>query len=234
MQYQLRCISFVVVVLFFSLSISSTGVSTLHQNAADSQRSQPVVLLTGFEPFDVYTVNPSQLVVEALDNQTINGALIIGLVLPVNFTESDVLLSQAIEQYQPVFILSLGLAPKATTLEVEKCAMNIKRYPLDNGRLSFPRRINSDGPFVRLSPLSTHEIVQELNKNNIPVKQSFFAGTYLCNYVFYQSLGYVQNHSLSTKVGFIHLPLLDSQSPDGMKLETMVDAVRLTISYSLR
>ena len=56
----------------------------------------PYVLLTGFEPFDIYEVNPSQLIVEALDGQIIADAQIVGVVLPVDFTFSVENVTQAI------------------------------------------------------------------------------------------------------------------------------------------
>lgn len=221
-----------IVFLFIFSTISAQGIS--QDIVEERYYSSQVVLVTGFEPFDVYDINPSQLVAEALHNQTIQGMQIVGLVLPVDFAVVDNLLVQAIEQYQPVLIISLGLSPQATALEVESYAVNIKRYPTDMGWWSFPRIIDRDGPFLCKSLLNTRAIVRELKSHDIPSEQSFFAGTYLCNYVFYQNLRYVQKHNCSAPVGFIHVPLLDTQSSEGLKLETMVDGVKITIGmYSL-
>ena len=62
----------------------------------------------------------------------------------------------------------------------------------------------------------------ELRRVGIPAHQSFSAGTYVCNTVLYSTLGYIEDHKLSIKAGFIHVPLLKSQDPDGMELETML------------
>ena len=115
----------------------------------------------------------------------------------------------------------------------EKIGVNVKRYPRDNGRWSFPQRIDTNGPFLRITSLKTTEIVRKIRDAEIPVKQSFFAGLYNCNALFYELLGYAKEQNLTTSIGFIHVPLLDSQDPGGMSLEKMVDAVEIAIQESL-
>jgi len=192
-----------------------------------------VVLVTGFEPFGNHTVNPSQLIAEALNGSTLNEAEIVGVVLPVDFNESVKITTYAIQHYHPNLVMSLGLNARSQAIRVEKIGINLKRYPKDDGTWSFPRRIDASGSFLRFTPLHTVDIVRKIREENISVQQSFFAGTYVCNSLFYQMLGYAnaQNHRI--KVGFIHLPLLDSQDPNGMPLQTMVDAVKIAIQTSL-
>jgi len=192
-----------------------------------------VVLVTGFEPFGNYTVNPSQLIAEALNGSTLNDAEIVGVVLPVDFNESMEITTDAIQHYHPDLVMSLGLNARSQAIRVEKIGVNLKRYPKDDGTWSFPRRIDVSGPFLRFSPLHTVNIVRKIREANISVQQSCFAGTYICNALFYQLLGYVSEQNSSRKVGFIHVPLLDSQDPLGMPLQTMVDAVKIAIQTSL-
>ncbi len=192
-----------------------------------------VVLVTGFEPFGVYPTNPSQLIVESLNGSSIADAEIIGIVLPVNFTTSVDRAIDAIELYHPDMVISLGLMAKADRIEVEKVAVNIKRIPLDDGRWSFPRLIEKKGSLLRVTSLHTGAIARRILEAGIPAKQSFFAGTYVCNALFYGLLGYVAEKNLTTVIGFIHVPLLDSQDPHGMPLEQMLDAVTIAIQESL-
>jgi len=191
------------------------------------------VLVTGFEPFGSYTTNPSQVIAETLNGSTLADAEIIGIVLPVNFTTSIDRVIGAIEQYHPAVILSLGLNVKSQAIEIEKIGLNLKRYPKDDGTWSFPQRIEKNGPFVRLTSLNTQDIARTIRQANIPAKQSFFAGTYVCNAVFYGILGYTKSQDLNTSIGFIHVPLLDSQDPQGLPVETLVDAVKIAIEASL-
>jgi pyroglutamyl-peptidase len=198
-----------------------------------SASGAPVVLITGFESFGNYTVNPSQLIAEALNGTMLNDAEIVGVVLPVDFNESVEITTDAIQYYQPDLVLSLGLNARSQDIRVEKIGLNLKRYPKDDGTWSFPRRIDVMGPFLRISPLHTADIVRKIRDANISVQQSFFAGTYVCNTVFYQVLGYVSEQNISRKMGFIHVPLLDSQDPLGMPLQSMIDAVKIAIQTGL-
>ncbi|HWR27585.1 MAG TPA: hypothetical protein VN377_04000, partial [Candidatus Thermoplasmatota archaeon] len=79
-----------------------------------------VVLVTGFEPFGTYPINPSQVIAETLNGSTLHDAEIIGIILPVNFTTSVERAKEAIELYKPDVVISLGLNAKAEVIEVEK------------------------------------------------------------------------------------------------------------------
>jgi pyroglutamyl-peptidase len=139
----------------------------------------------------------------------------------------------AIHIYHPDLILSLGLNARADAIRVEKIGVNLKRYPMDDGTWSFPRRIDLSGPFLRVSPIQTSIIVRNIREAHISVEHSFFAGTYICNSLFYQLLGSIGTCNSSGNIGFIHVPLLDSQDPGGMPLQSMIDAVRIAIQTVL-
>jgi pyroglutamyl-peptidase len=192
-----------------------------------------VVLVTGFEPFGLYAPNPSQLIAESLNGTTVNDAEIIGIVLPVDFNKSIEKAIHAIEQYRPDLVLSLGLAARSNMVRIENIAVNFKRYPKDDGTWSFPKRIDKKGPFLRFSSLPTREIARRMQNVDIPARLSVFAGTYICNALFYGIGGYCKENSMNTPYGFIHVPLLDSQDPDGIPLDTLIEAVTLAIEVSL-
>jgi pyroglutamyl-peptidase len=202
-------------------------------SCAGAASSMPVVLVTGFAPFGNYTVNPSGLIAETLNGSTVAGALVVGVVLPVDYNESVEIALQAIQQYQPVLVISCGLNARAQNVHVEKIAVNLRRYDLGNGHLSFPKQIDVAGPMVRTSRLPVGKLVKAIREANLSAQQSFFAGMYVCNCLFYKLLKYAYEHNDSTVVGFLHVPLLDSQSPQGMALGDMVDTVTLVIQTSL-
>ncbi len=195
--------------------------------------SVQIVLVAGFEPFGNVTVNPSQLIAEALNGSVIDDAEIVGVVLPVDFNVSAKIATDMIEHYHPVLVISLGLNARARCIEIEKIGINIKRYLKEDGSQTVPQRIDISGPFLRFSSIYTLDIARKIREANISAQQSYFAGTYVCNALFYQVLGYVSERNSIIKIGFIHVPLLDSQDQDGMSLQNMVNAVKITIQTCL-
>lgn len=46
-------------------------------------------------------------------------------------------------------------------------------------------------------------------------------------------LGYIKEHELCIPAGFIHVPPLVSQQPEGMELATMIEAIECAIEVSV-
>ena len=218
--------------IIFILSIFS--INCVFAYDLDNEKiSNPIVLITGFEPFDVYDVNPSQLIAEELDGQVIEGAEIVGIVLPVDFEKSVENVTTAIDDYNPILIISIGLSARARFINIENCGLNLKKYPRNESSWILPHRLDPDGPMIRLSTISTKDVVKEIRNADIKIRHSFYAGMYVCNAVLYETAGYIEQQELLTKSGFIHVPLLSSQDSDGMDLETMVNAVKIAIETSV-
>ena len=233
----MKLIKNLIIIVSIFLTISSSiayDITFLDlQNDNEMGSYTPIILITGFEPFNGYEINPSQLIAEALDGQNIEGAEIIGIVLPVDFDESVEVVTKAITNHSPLLVISAGLSPRAHKINVEKCGINLKILSRNESFWFIPRRIEPCGHFIRLSPLHTKEIVMELREAGIPSRQSYYAGMYVCNAVLYGTLGFIKKHKLPTKSGFVHVPLLSSQDPDGMDLEIMIEAVKVAIKTSL-
>lgn len=224
----------ILIIIFFLFFSSSLGYSISitydnHHYHKTSNNIESKVLVTGFGPFDIYDINPSQLIADELNEKHINEAKVVSIVLPVDFEESVNVTINAIENYDPVIVILVGLSPKAQSIEIEKVGINLKQMPIGEPNWFFPQRIDPNGPFFRLSTFNTRELVLNLRESNISSQQSFFAGTYICNTVLYETLGYIECHNLSIIAGFIHVPLLLSQDPNGMELDKMVNAIELSI-----
>ena len=127
-----NAIAILIILIVMTSSIaygtSFTGFNT-EGDTFDSKVN--IVLVTGFEPFSKYNVNPSQLIAEALNAEYINDAEIVGIVLPVDFEESVDIVVQAVESYDPILVMSIGLSPGADSIELEKIGVNLK-IPLLN------------------------------------------------------------------------------------------------------
>lgn len=170
------------------------------------------VLITGFEPFGRSKLNPSQLVVEALENEVIPGVELLVLVLPVEFDRASERLLKKIEEVSPDFVLSFGQAEGRSAITPEKIAIN-----LDNARIadnSGDHRENSvidkfgdDGYF---STLPVNKMVEAIKHFGVASELSLSAGTFVCNHIFYRLQKELQDSPI--KSGFIHIPLIPEQS----------------------
>ncbi|MBP0726987.1 pyroglutamyl-peptidase I [Bacillus sp. RG28] len=165
------------------------------------------LLLTGFEPFLDFTINPTEQIVKALDGEKIGPFQIVGKKLPVDFSSSGSILLKEYYEVMPDIIISLGLAAGRTTITPERIAINCKDGEKDNrGIIKKDEKIVENGPDGLFTTLPIREIVDGLNEMNIPAEISNSAGTYLCNLVMYEMLHHLKIHNTSLPSGFIHIP----------------------------
>jgi len=83
------------------------------------------ILLTGFESFGEFDVNPTELIVKALDGEIIDDITIKGVVLPVVFGKAGDLLINAVDETKPKAVICLGLAGKRHDISLERLAVNL-------------------------------------------------------------------------------------------------------------
>jgi pyroglutamyl-peptidase len=161
------------------------------------------LLLTGFEPFLEYPINPTEKIVKELDGACISGYQIKGLLLPVNYREAGERILEEIKKQEPVAVLSLGLAAGRSTITPERIAINCRDgAPDNNGVVLNNASIIEDGPDGYFSTLPIRQFVNKLNESGFPAKISNSAGTYLCNNVMYVVLHAVKDRP----AGFVHIP----------------------------
>ncbi|MEC5422890.1 pyroglutamyl-peptidase I [Virgibacillus sp. C22-A2] len=165
------------------------------------------ILVTGFETFLDYPINPTTEIANSLHGETINNYTITGEILSVDFSKSGPELIELIKKYDPDAVISLGLAAGRSLLTPERIAINCNDGPLDNrGYKPYGERIFADGPDGYFSTLPISEIVKNLQEFKFPAKISNTAGAYLCNNVMYHALHYFKENNLDRQAGFIHIP----------------------------
>ena len=200
--------------------------------------SSTKVLVTGFEPFGGATLNPSQLLVERLANETLPGVELYTLVLPVEFEKSAINLLAAIKSIDPEVVISFGQAEGRSAITPERIAINLDDARIaDNGgdqRQNQPiLKTGADGYF---STLPVEKMVSELTRIGVPSALSLSAGSFVCNHIFYL----MQHELRETKIrsGFVHLPLVPEQSAQfpnqpTMSLNEMVRGAKAVILSTL-
>lgn len=162
------------------------------------------LLLSGFEPFLGFPINPTEAIVSALDGKEIGGYRVHGLLLPVDYENAGPKMLEEIERLQPDAVISLGLAAGRSTITPERIAINCRDGEADNtGRALKDAPIVEDGPDGYFSTLPIRNMVEVLNETGYPARISNTAGTYLCNNIMYTILHAVKGN---IPAGFIHIP----------------------------
>lgn len=203
------------------------------------------VLLSGFAPFGGSQSNPSHLIAERLHGETVGGAQIIGLTLPVQMGEDAEMLLAAIAEHKPSLVLSLGLAVGTPCLDVERFAVNLRF----TGEVDPDKPVPADlpqsavvegGAGALLATIDTERVARAIRDAGVPARAHGYAGAYACNHVLYQALHAAQTQGLVYKAGFIHLPLSSAQVIEENKLhlpslplEVMTAGVRAAIKEAL-
>ena len=165
------------------------------------------LLLTGFEPFLTYTVNPTMKIVEELHGTVIGNYKIHSEVLTVDFQSSGEQILKSIAAVQPDAVISLGLAGGRYKMTPERIAINVKDgEPDNNGHKPVDEVIQAEGQAGYLSTLPVRAMVNGLLKAGLPAEISDTAGTYLCNNVMYEALHYAATQRPTMKSGFLHIP----------------------------
>jgi len=210
------------------IHVKDTGFNLYDRNSND------IIYLTGFTPFLNYLVNPSELVVNELNQTMIQNYTIYGRVLPVNFTCAPTIIQNDIDHLDPCLIILLGLDPSADSITIELLSVNLQYDASMNEPLKTLKRIDKDGPFFIPTRLDTREMYLDLKGNDIPVSYSLSAGFYVCNAVFYETLYYLSKESLDTPMGFIHIPQIENDNSSGMKTDDIFDGVLTMILSNLK
>lgn len=180
------------------------------------------VLVTGFDPFDGEKINPAIEAVKRLPDE-IKGAKILKLEIPTIFNKSAEVVQNAIEKYQPDYVLSVGQAGGRFALTPERVAININdgRIPDNVGYQPLGEPIRSDGPAAYFTQLPIKAMVKAIKDVGIPAEISNTAGTYVCNHIMYQVQYMRARYFPNIQAGFIHIPFLPEQVTNRPNLPSM-------------
>ncbi len=195
------------------------------------------VLLTGFEPFNGGSFNPSGAVVEAIGNDGVDGVEIVTAILPVEFKRSAAMLLELISGNKPDVVISLGQAEGRDFIGPEQVAINLADARIaDNAGVKLENQLlneaAADGYF---STLPIRSIVEAVSSLGINAKISYSAGAFICNEIFFTMQSALQGNAVIS--GFIHLPLAPIQAAEfpglpTMAIEDQVKAIKVAIKVS--
>ncbi|MEI8089807.1 MAG: pyroglutamyl-peptidase I [Opitutaceae bacterium] len=196
------------------------------------------VLVTGFEPFDGASINPSQEIARNLHGTVIAGHSLVGALLPCVFGAAIPELKRLLDLHRPALVICVGQAGGRAAITPERVAININDalIPDNAGAQPVDRPIVKGGPAGYFSTLPIKAIVAALREVGVPSEVSQTAGTFVCNHVFYGLMHALRTRK-SVRGGFIHVPYLPEQAKKGqasLPLEDMVCGVALAVETALR
>lgn len=182
------------------------------------------LLITGFEPFDGYSMNPSKEIAESFNGRRIGDYDIVGIVLPLDYHNALKYLDISLEKNRPQVILCCGQANRPA-ISIERIAVNIlsTSKPDNCGNKPESDIIDARGPAAYFANIDPYHLVQTLLENGVPAHVSYHAGAYGCNWLLYNVMYRIKNGIINAKATFIHLPLLPLQviQKDTLTLATM-------------
>lgn len=165
------------------------------------------ILITGFDPFAHYSLNPSWEAVKLLP-ATINNYQIHKLRLPNIFGLAPRMLLEEAERVQPDVILLTGMNSGTTNIEINLAALNVQdAFIEDNlGHKPWNKPIIESAPAAYFATIPVHELVSSLRAQQLPVQLAFASGGFVCNEIFYRTLHAYAGSAV--RVGFVHVPLM--------------------------
>uniref|UniRef100_G3MPZ2 Pyroglutamyl-peptidase I n=1 Tax=Amblyomma maculatum TaxID=34609 RepID=G3MPZ2_AMBMU len=192
------------------------------------------VHVTGFKKFHGVTENPTETIVSNLKGYMQKNGMPKGLVLgSCSVLETagegallelyDVLESamdgQDNKSSNPgrVILLHLGVNSGATIFAIENQAVNEATFRCPDELGWKPQRIPivaEDGGIIRIreTSLPVNDIVKALARKGYDAVPSDDAGRFVCNYVYYHSLRFAEEHEIKSL--FVHVPLFSTINED--------------------
>lgn len=187
------------------------------------------LLITGFDPFDGATINPSWEAVKLLPER-IGDYEIHKLQIPTVFTLAPRTVLEKAEALRPDVIISVGQAGGRAAVTPERIGINIRDARIcDNAGIS-PKEepIAPDGPDGLFTTLPIKAMIEAIQAAGLPAAISNTAGTFVCNDVLYSLLH--RYHGTGVRCGFIHVPYLPEQGTPSLTLEQTVQALTAAVS----
>jgi len=206
--------------------IDASKVQWYHlENIMEGRLCRNTILLTGVGLWGNETYNSSWDMLDGVCPKLPDGWRCKTRRLPVSWMEAPKLLESYINPDVKV-VICFGMSSKPA-IQVERIAVNLLNPAIAAADNIQPESeyVSLDGPPAYWTGLPYKEICDGLLKQSIPVQESRWAGEYLCNYIFYWLMHYIDRNRPDIVGGFIHVPKYKADY--GIKLEELRRAVEV-------
>lgn len=189
-------------------------------------------MVTAFEPFQGWEENSSKICLSMLSHNHNLPYEVTTSVYPVDFQIARQMVRNHIEMGFD-YAIHLGQYDRSSAMSLETIALNIG---VDECDKRAPFKLIENGPLADQSKIPMITWRQLLNDHGIPAVVSYYAGTYLCNAVYYWSLYYSRELKANTLSAFIHVPLTKAQAKvigresDGQDVKVCKEGLNLILN----
>lgn len=205
--------------------------------------TKSLVVLTGFEPFAEFNVNPSWETAKALDNHTVGSFRVKSFQVPLAYRKIKPEIERILETQRPSVVINLGQSYRSQ-ISLERVAINLadsteSKVLYNCGTRTRDEILESNGPAAYFTTLPVREILNSLRQNHIPAEISYTAGTFGCNQIFFHTMHKIHNDNQTIAAGLIHVPSLPAQAAQlqtagkpkipSASLETTIQAIEIAI-----
>ncbi|MCW4052146.1 MAG: pyroglutamyl-peptidase I [Candidatus Bathyarchaeota archaeon] len=209
--------------------------------------TRKLVVLTGFEPFADFAVNPSWEAAKALDQKETSYYKIEAFQIPLKYREIKPSIESIIDRKLPTVLIGLGQSYRPV-ISLEKVALNFADLAKSNiiyncGTIPKDEILDPSAPAAYFTNLPIRKILNRLRQNQIPAEISYSAGTFGCNQIFFHMMNKIAKNKLEIAAGFIHVPSLQSQavqlqdnkkiSLPSMNLHTLIKAAEIALETTM-
>jgi len=194
-----------------------------------------VILLTGYEAFGEFEVNPSITACKRLKGKTFNGYRVVVEEIPMRFQEVRGVIEDHLVKYRPAAVVCTGVSGAGASIAVERIAINVFDARGRNvmEKVSPDQPLREGGPAAYFTTLPFREILAALKEAKIPAVLSNSAGTVGCNQIFYNLMDYLAREKIDIPAGFVHVPRLLEQAlgkrMPSMTIELIVMALEVVV-----
>lgn len=211
-------------------------------------RLNRLIVLTGFEPFADFKVNPSWEAAEAFDGKELDSFKVKSFKIPLKYREIKPTIEGILVSQEPTALISLGQSYRPV-VSLEKVAVNFADLTESNVLYNCGSRpkdeiLEPKAPVAYFATLPIRELLSKLRESSIPTEISYDAGTFGCNQLFFHMMHKIHVDGLNIPAGFIHVPCLPSQTVQlqeakrgplpSMELERIIKAIEIAIRVTAK
>jgi pyroglutamyl-peptidase len=176
--------------------------------------SEPLLLVTGFEPFGGEKINASWEAAKLLDGWRGDDFAAVARELPCVYDACLAELIRLFETLRPAALMMTGQASRRATISVERLARNeaSATAPDNRGVVRGLKPPDAGAPWLETTARAGG-IARAIREIGVPARVSLNAGDYVCNHLYYGMLAWLGGAAAQIPAVFIHVPATPAQLP---------------------